>query len=181
MLSGPQCYCRPGTGSGEEFGLEPEPQLTPLPLETPSPAPKGRGFRVQQGEAEPSGWGWAGRAPWQHARAARPVTLHEQGGKVRALSPRHAPFAPASGGLPACSGFPVPGDLSVPPALERELGVPSSSLPRPQPCHPSPDRRTGGAPAGPPRTVLGPKRPEPAPPCPEPGGAGPRQVATPAA
>lgn len=103
-LSGPQSYRRPGTGSGEESGLEPGPQLTSLPLGIPSPAPKGRGFRVQQGEAEPSGWGWAGRAPWQHAPAARPVTLHARSGKVRALSPRHAPFAPASGACQPAAG-----------------------------------------------------------------------------
>lgn len=138
LLSGPQCYRRPGTGSGEESGLEPGPQLTPRPLGISAPAPKGRGFGVQQGEAEPSGWGWAARASWQHAPAARPMTLHSRSGKVRALSPSHVPFEPASG---ACQ--PAAGSRSLETSPCRQLRNASSAplvLATPPPALPSQPR-----------------------------------------
>lgn len=44
------------------------------------------------------------------------------------------PLCARLGGLSACGGFPVRGDISVPPAPERKLGSPGPRYPAPSPA-----------------------------------------------
>lgn len=105
ILPGPPRYRRPGTGSGEESGLESGPQLTPLPLGIPSPARMDQGFRVQQRGDRALRVGLdplvtsSGRASRDPPRAER------EGPGTFALS---CPLCASHGGLSACGGYPVP-------------------------------------------------------------------------
>lgn len=140
---GPPRYHRRGTGSGEESGLESGPQLTPLHLGIQaSPAQMARGFRVKPGgdRAFGVGLGWQGPLVTRSGRASRdPPRAEREGPGTFALS---CPLCASHGGLSACGGLPMPGDLSVPPATELQLGP--LVLATPPPALPSQPRPENG-------------------------------------